>query len=94
MTRTRIEFDSTTGGFVSLQNNDYTDENFIATVSQTTFELATDIDASQNIDVWVNGMRMFEGASDDWARSAGTDDVVFNDGLPADSRVDVRIWDR
>ena len=91
MARTNLEYDTVTGGYIAT-DTPYVDESFTATADQTTFALATDINTSQNIDVWVNGMRMFEGAGDDWTRNAGTDEIIFNDGLPAGARVDVRIW--
>lgn len=90
----RLEYDDAAGGYVSLQDNPYFDETFTATAAQTTFSLATDINASQTIDLWLNGLRVFEGGANDWTRNDGSNQIIFNDGLPLSTRVDVRIWDR
>jgi len=93
MTVIRSTYDTVTGGFRAESGPPYVDETFVSPPNETNFSLATDINTTQVIDVWVNGMRMFEGALDDWTRDDSTDEIIFNDGLPDGARVDVRVWD-
>jgi hypothetical protein len=70
----------------------FTDEEFDASASQTEFVIAGGIDASQTVDVEVDGRLKREGASYDYQRNATQNKIVFNSGLSAGSWVRVRVF--
>jgi len=90
------KYDDVTGGFKATAGSisaNFTDEKFtVGAGGQSVFALAGVIDAETNIDVWVNGQKIFEGASSDWVRDIVNEEIEFNNTIPENSFVVVRIW--
>ena len=90
-----VKYDTTKGRIVADtlggSGGTLTDEYFTATASQTDFVFTAGLTDSDEIDVWVDGRAKREGASHDFTRDSGTDKIVFNSGLNADSIVKVRV---
>lgn len=70
------------------------DEYFTVTGSpQSSFVIGSaTITSGAKIDVYVNGILQQEGASADFERNTGTNSIVFNEAIPVDALVLVRIW--
>lgn len=68
------------------------EERFVATAAQTVIQLAADLGPTQLIDVYVNGMNVDEGGSDDFTRDAALDRIIFNSGLLVGAKVKVILY--
>lgn len=78
-------FAFTSGGFA--------DQDFdVGVGGQTTFTATATITSTKQIDVWSNGVLMREGASNDYTRNTGTNQIVFNFTVPQNSWVRIRIY--
>jgi len=58
------------------------EQEFAVTTSNVTeFVYAAGFEDTDKIDVYIAGVRKFEGASRDWVRTSATDKVTFNSGI-------------
>ena len=81
-----------TGDEVANLTVQFTDEKFTAPGGgQTTFQLAGSISASQKIDVWWNGRLQEEGATEDYQRDDGLNQIIFNFLIPELGKIRVRL---
>ena len=54
--------------------------------------LAYVVDGSQNVEVYVNGVKQYEGATNDYVATTGTS-VTFTYNIPAGSVVDIQVYE-
>jgi len=59
---------------------------------QSVFSLAADISADQRIDTTIDGIEKWEGASRDWERDAGADQITFTYTVPEGTLVVFKIF--
>lgn len=86
-----LQIDDATGK-QKLLTSLYTDVEFDST-SQTQFTLTGQtITAATKIDVSVNGVQRREGAVNTWARNLSPARIDFNENIPTNAWVLVRIW--
>jgi hypothetical protein len=71
----------------------WVDEDFdVVAATQTQFSLASSITATTVIDVYVNGRKRREGAGNSWARNVSPARIDFNEAIPQNAWVQVRVW--
>jgi len=92
MTQYAVVWDTDKSRLVALTSSTaFSDSHAIAAASQTNFDTITNIGSTDIIDVWVDGRLKREGASNDYERNTGTNQIVFNSGLSAGSWVKIRV---
>ena len=72
-------------GILPLTEAIQTRKSFVATAGQTTFSMAYQ---AGYIDVYLNGIKIREGASEDYVASNGTS-IVLNSGVVVNTELDV-----
>ncbi len=86
-----LQIDDVTGKKILLASL-FTDVEFDST-GQTQFTLTGQtITATTKIDVSVNGVQRREGATNTWARNLSPARIDFNETIPQNAWVLVRIW--
>lgn len=69
----------------------FTDTFATATASQVNFSV-TGLTATGKVDVYVNGVLMEEGATEDYQRNVASNRIEFNVGQTVNARVRIRVW--
>jgi hypothetical protein len=68
------------------------EESFSATAGQTVFQLASNINATQTIDAYIDGRKQEEGGGAAWTRNDSLDQITFTEGVTLSSWVFFRIF--
>lgn len=91
-----VKYDTATGTFQTAADPTaatWTDQNYdVGGGGQVNFTVSAVFDGTTKIDVWVNGVKNREGATNDFQRNTSLNRIEFNFTVPQNAWVLIRVF--